>query len=101
MLKKLLRKGHGPASNKTIIEMVRQHHGALRVRARGHDVRLRGHWNTKHERYKTKEILVLDKIGRVSIKSLAAIVMWPGMLGDDLTRLECYVREKDLQIGGV
>ncbi len=55
----------------------------------------RKYWNTKHERYKTKEMLVLDKIGRVSIKSLAAIIMWPGMLCDDLTRLERYVRGKD------
>ncbi len=60
-------------------------------------VRTRKYWNTKHERYETKEMLVLDKIGRVSIKSLSAIIMWPVMLGDDLARLECYVRGKDFE----
>ncbi len=42
-------------------------------------------------------MLVLDKIGRVMSKSFAAIIMWPGMLGDDLTRLECRVRGKDTE----
>ena len=57
----------------------------------------RKYWNKKLERYEKKEMLVLDKIGRVSIKSFAAIIMWPGMLGDDLARLECHVCGKDIE----
>lgn len=55
------------------------------------------YWNKKQERYEKKEMLMLDKIGRVSIKSFAAIILWPGMLGDDLARLECRVRGKDVE----
>ncbi len=53
------------------------------------------YWNKKLERYETKDMLVLDKIGTVMGKSFSAIFVWPGMLGDDLARLECCVRGKD------
>jgi hypothetical protein len=53
------------------------------------------YWNNKHERYELKEMLVLDKISRVMSKSFAAIIMWPVMFGDDLTRLECHARGKN------
>ncbi len=53
------------------------------------------YWNKKLERYETKDMLVLDKIGTVMGKSFSAIFIWTGMLGDDLTRLECRVRGKN------
>jgi hypothetical protein len=53
------------------------------------------YWNKKLERSELKEMLVLDKIGRVMGKSVQAIFVWPGMLGEDLYRLECHVRGKD------
>ena len=53
------------------------------------------YWNKKQERYEKKEMLVLDKIGTVMGKSFSAIFIWPGMLCEDLTRLECRVRGKN------
>ena len=53
------------------------------------------YWNKKLERYETKDMLVLDKIGGVMAKSFGAIIMWPGMLGNDIARFECHVRGKD------
>ena len=41
-------------------------------------------------------MLVLDKISSVLFKSFATIIVWPGMLGDDLALLECRVRGKDI-----
>ena len=55
------------------------------------------YWNKKEERYEKKEMLALDKIGSVLFKSFATIIVWPGMLGDDLARLECRVRGKDIE----
>ena len=55
------------------------------------------YWNKKLERYETKEMLILDKIGRVMGRSFATIIVWPFMLGEDLFRLECHVRGKDIE----
>jgi len=55
------------------------------------------YWNKKLERSETKEMLILDKIGRVMGKSFSAIFVWPFLLGEDLFRLECHVRGKDIE----
>ena len=51
--------------------------------------------NKKTAEYEKKEMLIFDKIGRISMKTVAATFAWPVMLGDDLIRLECVVRGKD------
>jgi hypothetical protein len=45
----------------------------------------------------TKERLLVDKIGTISgmTVTVAAILVWPGMLGEDLARVECLVKGKD------
>ena len=55
------------------------------------------YWNKKEECYEKKEMLILDKIGSVLFKSFATIIVWPGMLGDDLALLECRVRGLDIE----
>ena len=51
--------------------------------------------NQKTEKYESKEMLLTDKIGRVSGRTLMAVFAWPAMLGDDLARLECRLTGKD------
>ena len=51
--------------------------------------------------YEHKEMLLADQLGRVAFKSLAAVTVWPVMAGEDLARLECAVRKKDLREYGV
>ena len=45
--------------------------------------------------YVLKEKLIIDKIGSVTGDTLAAVAVWPVMMGEDLVRLECVVRGKD------
>jgi hypothetical protein len=44
-----------------------------------------------------KDMLLVDKIGRTAGNTCAALIMWPGMLGEDLARLECAVKGKDIR----
>ena len=53
------------------------------------------YYNKQTGVYEEKEMLIFDKIGRISFKTFAATVAWPVMMGDDLTRLECAVRGKN------
>ena len=53
------------------------------------------YYNERKEKYEKKEMLILNKIGQTSLKTLAALFTWPVMLGDDLPRLECALRGKD------
>jgi hypothetical protein len=46
-------------------------------------------------RYETKEILLIDSIGKIAGGTFAAAVAWPHMLGNDLAKLECIVRGKN------
>ena len=45
--------------------------------------------NNKTERSEVKEMLVVDKMSRIKGISCSAVIMWPVMHGNDLTRLEC------------
>ena len=54
------------------------------------------YYNDNTRTYENKEMLLVDKIGRVSTNTLAAVLAWPFMLGDDLARLECTIKGKDL-----
>ena len=51
--------------------------------------------NEKTGRFEDKERLFVDKIGRVSCHSVAAIGAWPMMVWEDITTLECVVKGKD------
>ncbi len=42
-----------------------------------------------------KDMLLVDKMGRITSRTCAAVIMWPGMMGEDLARLECAMRGKD------
>ncbi len=47
------------------------------------------------KRGEEKEMLLVDKLGTIAGKTVSAIFLWPGMLGNDLARLECAVKGKD------
>jgi hypothetical protein len=53
------------------------------------------YYNEVTEKREEKEMLLVDKIGRITGGTCAALIMWPGMLGEDLARLECAVKGKD------
>jgi hypothetical protein len=53
------------------------------------------YYNGKTGKCETKDMLLVDKIGRISGMTVAAILVWPVMLGGDLARLECLVKDKD------
>ena len=53
------------------------------------------YYNDRTGRREEKEMLLVDKLGTVSSKTVSAILLWPGMLGEDLARLECAVKGKD------
>lgn len=53
------------------------------------------YYNEITGRYEVKDMLLIDKIGRISGSTCAAGFFWPGMLGEDLARLECAAKGKD------
>lgn len=53
--------------------------------------------NRKTKEYVIKDMLLTDKIGRITGSAAAAMIVWPSMLGEDLARLECKVRGKDAE----
>jgi hypothetical protein len=53
------------------------------------------YYNEKTGRIEKKERLFVDKIGRVTCHSVAAICAWPMMVWEDITTLECVVKGKD------
>ena len=53
--------------------------------------------NRKTKEYVIKDMLLTDKIGRITGSAAAAMIVWPSMLGEDLARLECKVRGKDIE----
>ena len=59
------------------------------------------YFNKKTRSFEVKEMLFVDKVGRVLVNSMAAVTVWPFMMSDDLKRLECKVRGVDLVEYGV
>ena len=53
------------------------------------------YFNEKTRSFEVKEMLYVDKVGRVLANSLAAVTVWPFMMSDDFKRLECKVRGVD------
>jgi hypothetical protein len=53
------------------------------------------YYNEKTGKKEEKEMLIVNKLGTISGKTVSAIILWPGMLGEDLARLECALRGKD------
>ena len=54
------------------------------------------YFNKKTRKYETKEMLLTDKIGRITHSAFAAITFWTIMMGEDLAMLECKARGKDV-----
>ncbi len=57
----------------------------------------REYWNSRTHKYERKEKLVVDKLATVSGGTFAALLLWQGMLGQDLARLECYLKGRDVR----
>lgn len=55
------------------------------------------YYNRNTGELEKKDMLLVDKIGRISRQTFAAVFLWPGMLGEDLARLECAVKGKDVR----
>ena len=53
------------------------------------------YYNAKTGKCEHKEMLLVDKIGIIARRTAAAVVLWPTMLGEDMTRLECAFKGKD------
>jgi hypothetical protein len=53
------------------------------------------YWNRLTELEEVRDMLVRDKVAQVICKTSLALLVWPVMLWDDLTRIECHVRWKD------
>jgi hypothetical protein len=53
------------------------------------------YYNEVTERREVKDMLLTDKIGRICGSTCSALIMWPGLLGEDLARLECAVKGKN------
>ena len=51
--------------------------------------------NEKTGRHEKKEMLLVDNIGSITGATVAAVVVWPSMLGADLARLECAAKGVD------
>ena len=54
------------------------------------------YFNHNTRTFERKTPLLVDTIGRTASFTLAAVSIWPLMLGWDLARLECFVRERDV-----
>jgi hypothetical protein len=53
------------------------------------------YYNREKFAYENKEMLITDKIGRITCNTWAAVTVWPLMLGEDLRRLEFAVTGKN------
>jgi hypothetical protein len=55
------------------------------------------YYNQKTGQTELKEMLLVDKIGRITgnLNTVAAMGAWPFMLGEDLVRLDCAVKGRD------
>jgi hypothetical protein len=59
------------------------------------------YYNARTKEFETKEKLIVDKAYGVLRGAFAAYFVWPGMLSDDLTRLECAVKGREAREYGV
>ena len=53
------------------------------------------YYNREKFEYEEKEMLITDKIGRITCNTWAAVTVWPLMLGEDFRRLEFVVTGKN------
>jgi hypothetical protein len=53
------------------------------------------YYNKKTATRELKDMLLADKIARITTHTLAAPALWPIMLAEDATRFECFMRGKD------
>ena len=55
------------------------------------------YFNKITDKSEVKDMLLVDKIGRISGYTCAALILWPAMLGEDMARLECAMKGKDVK----
>ncbi len=55
------------------------------------------YFNSKIYRYEQKDMLLVDNIANVIVKTFAALIFLPHMLHEDLTKLECRTRGKSFE----
>ena len=55
------------------------------------------YYNAKTGNYELKDRLLIDQFGSVMAGSFAAIFLWAPMVGQDLAKLECKLRGKDIR----
>jgi hypothetical protein len=53
------------------------------------------YYNKITDKHEEKDMLLVDKIGRIMGSTCAALFLWPWILGEDLARLECIIKGKD------
>lgn len=53
------------------------------------------YFNNKKGIYEKKEMLLIDKISRITKHTIIAVTIWPLMLCEDITRIECAINGKD------
>ena len=53
------------------------------------------YYNREKFAYEEKEMLITDKIGRITWNTWAAVTAWPFMMGEDFRRLEFAVTGKN------
>ena len=59
------------------------------------------YYNSITRRREVKDKLVVEKVGGAFAGGFIALFVWPFMLGEDLTRLECVVRGKNAREYGI
>jgi hypothetical protein len=59
------------------------------------------YYNARTREFETKEKLIVDKAAGIAGGTFSAYFAWPYMLGDDLTRLECAVKDRDAREYGL
>ena len=66
------------------------------IRSVTYDEKVKSEYYNRNTRsFEVKQMLIVDRIGRVIFNTCAAVTVWPWMLRDDLVKLECRVRDKD------
>jgi hypothetical protein len=55
------------------------------------------YWNEITLERESKDMLLVDKLARIWGQTCAALFIWPHMMVEDLTRLECAVKGRDVR----
>ena len=69
-------------------------YGAMRALTYEYDG-TQNYYDSTKDKFETKPMLWSHTLGRAMSHSVAAVTVWPVMLGKDLARLECLLRGLD------